>query len=352
MKISRQIAVIGAGISGLACAGALQRAGVEVQLFEKSRRVSGRMSTRRGQGWQCDHGAQHFGVTTAAFRAEVARWEQAGVACLWTPRLHRLDGAGAGGRVAEEPCFVGTPGMTAPAAWLAGPLSVHTESLVDQLQHDARGWQVLCRPLADPTPDSPDLPDLREARFDAVLLALPAPQAAALLQPVATELATLAGGVAMHPCWTLMLRFDVPPALPFDAALVSDGALRWIACDSSKPGRDGTSTWLLHATAAWSQAHLEQDSQQVAAALLAAFYRLGGPVPEAWSAHRWRHANTEGVAPGACLWRAQDGLGLCGDWLNGGTVEGAWLSGVALARQVLGSAAAAPRDAGGDGPEG
>ncbi|MGS0759409.1 NAD/FAD-dependent oxidoreductase, partial [Roseateles sp. GG27B] len=35
-------------------------------------------------------------------------------------------------------------------------------------------------------------------------------------------------------------------------------------------------------------------------------------------------------------WLAQAGLGLCGDWLNGGKVEGAWVSGQQLARQVLG----------------
>jgi len=35
------------------------------------------------------------------------------------------------------------------------------------------------------------------------------------------------------------------------------------------------------------------------------------------------------------VWRAEDGIGLCGDWLNGGRVEGAWLSGHALAHSVL-----------------
>ncbi len=29
------------------------------------------------------------------------------------------------------------------------------------------------------------------------------------------------------------------------------------------------------------------------------------------------------------------GLGRCGDWLNGGKLEGAWLSGRALAEQAL-----------------
>jgi len=38
-----------------------------------------------------------------------------------------------------------------------------------------------------------------------------------------------------------------------------------------------------------------------------------------------------------CWWDAHAGLGLCGDWLHGGKVEGAWLSGRALARCVLGT---------------
>lgn len=232
--------------------------------------------------------------------------------------------------------------MTAPADWLAEPLSVQTGALVDLLQCDPPGWRVRCRPSANPAANPSANPSsLPDARFDAVLLALPAPQAAALLLAVSPELATLAAGAKMRPCWTLMLRFGVPPSLPFDAALLSEGPLRWIANDSSKPGRDGAPTWLLHATAPWSEAHLGQDSQQIAATLLAAFYRLGGPVPETWTAHRWRYAGSEAATPGACLWRAADGLGLCGDWLNGGSVEGAWLSGVALARQVLGSTAAA-----------
>ncbi|HCZ16243.1 MAG TPA: NAD/FAD-dependent oxidoreductase, partial [Candidatus Accumulibacter sp.] len=42
----------GAGIAGLSCATALQQAGLEVSLFDKSRGAGGRMSTRRGDDWQ------------------------------------------------------------------------------------------------------------------------------------------------------------------------------------------------------------------------------------------------------------------------------------------------------------
>ena len=87
MKHTPTIAIIGAGISGLSCASQLQQAGINVTLFDKSRGTGGRMSTRRGEGWQCDHGAQYFTARDPAFRAEVARWQAAGVAAPWQPRL-------------------------------------------------------------------------------------------------------------------------------------------------------------------------------------------------------------------------------------------------------------------------
>ena len=58
MRATPHIAVVGAGIAGLACATTLQQAGVQVSVFDKSRGAGGRMSTRRTDSWQCDHGAQ------------------------------------------------------------------------------------------------------------------------------------------------------------------------------------------------------------------------------------------------------------------------------------------------------
>ena len=138
----------------------------------------------------------------------------------------------------------------------------------------------------------------------------------------------------MRGCWALMLRYDAPVDLPFDAAFVNDGPLRWIARDNSKPGRVRRETWLLHANAEWSEAHLEEDGESAATTLLEAFGQLGGPIPQQWSIHRWRFADTEPVLNDVCAWDPGLGLGLCGDWLNGGKVEGAWLSGHALAKRV------------------
>lgn len=323
MSDAAKIAIIGAGIAGLSCANSLQGAGFVVTIFDKSRGPSGRMSTRRGDGWQCDHGAQYFTARHADFRAEVARWQAAGVAAPWQPRLSVIGGLAEHQPDAGLERFVGTPRMTAPARLLADGLDLRLAATVSGLTRNAEGWRL-------DTGEAGQLPEC----YAAVLLAVPAPQAAPLLQPVAADLASLAAGTLMRGSWALMLRYDNPLALPFDAAFVNRGPLRWLARDSSKPGRLGAETWLLHATAEWSEAHLEAPPEAVAEALLAAFAEIGGPAPAAWSAHRWRYADTASALDRECAWDARLGLGLCGDWLNGGKVEGAWLSGRALGRRV------------------
>ena len=131
-----------------------------------------------------------------------------------------------------------------------------------------------------------------------------------------------------------MLRYAAPVAMPWDGAFINTGPLRWVARDSSKPGRTGPETWLLHASAEWSEAHIEDSADSVTTALLAAFAALGGPAPQAVTAHRWRYADTEPALTLGYWWDDEIRLGLCGDWLSGGKVEGAWLSGMALARQA------------------
>jgi renalase len=330
-----QVAVIGAGIAGLSCAAKLERSRCQVHLFDKSRGPGGRMSTRRADDWQCDHGAQYFTARDSDFRAEVMRWQQEGAAALWSPRLQVIDSNGERRLASSLQRFVGTPRMSSPAALLAAQLPLSTGNTITQLRRtEDGGWNLLSHEhgwLAQ--------------RFDAVMLALPAPQSAALLQTVAQsrqetmqpalcELAAVATNAAMSGCWTLMLRFDVPPALAYDAAFVNHGPLRWICRNNSKPGRSGQETWLLHASPQWSGEHMEHDADSVAALLLQAFAQLNGPAPDAWTAHRWRHALPQPALDHGCIWDPNLGLGLCGDWLNGGKVEGAWLSGRKLALQA------------------
>lgn len=334
------VAIVGAGLAGLSCAQALVQAGHQVHVFDKSRGPSGRMSTRRADDpagpWQCDHGAQYFTARDAAFRAEVARWQQAGVAALWDARLASFDGSNWSTPETPLERFVGTPRMTSPAAWLVQGLQqvgectqTRWQTTVQRLDRQADGWALTSAEHG-----------LHAQRYSAVLLAVPAPQAVPLLQPMAAAGTAVAASARMRGSWAVMVRCPAPVPLPWDGAFINDGPLRWVARDSSKPGRTvppGMETWLLHASPVWSEAHIEDSADAVTGTLLAAFAALGGPSTHLVqaTAHRWRYADTEPALTQGHWWDATACVGMCGDWLNGGKVEGAWLSGQSLAQQVL-----------------
>lgn len=324
-----RIAVIGAGIAGLSCATELERAGIRVTVFDKSRGMGGRMSTRRGDGWQADHGAQYFTARDPQFIREVERWQRAGVADIWPGHIEVLGKAELHRRDDTLKRYVGTPRMSSPARSLAADLEVFSASRVTGLhQHDHR-WHLQFEL------DAPQRDKLQAMPFHAVVLAIPAAQAEPLLAMHARGLAELCSNCSMKPCWAVIAGFEKPSALPFDAAFVNEGPLRWIARDNSKPGRPQAETWVWHATTAWSHDNLDASPDAVVQALSRSFVALGGDRPQSATAHRWLYAEPSGDGHTQGLqWDAALRLGLCGDWLHGGRVEGAWLSGYSLARKI------------------
>jgi predicted NAD/FAD-dependent oxidoreductase len=53
------------------------------------------------------------------------------------------------------------------------------------------------------------------------------------------------------------------------------------------------------------------------------------------SAHRWRYAQAQNPLTDGCLWDRLSTVGICGDWCCGSRIEGAFLSGAAMAGRIL-----------------
>lgn len=334
---SLRVAVVGAGMAGASLARRLADSGHRVALFDKSRGVGGRMATRRVT-WQdptgaardtsFDHGAPGFTARSVGFR----QFAEDAVAQGWLKRWAPEMAPGSYETLEGLTRWVPVPDMPALCRRLQGQIPLTLGRAVDALVRTPQGWRI------------ESAGEVLGEGFDQVVLAMPPAQAAVLLQPHRADWSQLALRVPMQPCWTLMGVADAgaePPS--WEAAWPQRGPLAWIVRNECKPGRDrapGSVHWVVHAMADWSRTHLESPAAEVQAALQAALADwLRQPV--SWrhvAVHRWLYAaspRAEAATPSLCWWDAAHSLGVCGDYLGGAGVEGAWRSAMALADVMI-----------------
>jgi renalase len=343
---SRHFAVVGAGMAGIACARTLVQAGHRVTLFDKAEQVGGRMATVDSAFGSFDSGAQYFTVRDARFARALETVP--GLCKPWSANtvrvLDELGRVAAAGLPAREPHWVPTAGMQSLVGAWATPLQeagrIELQTRVTHIEADAldaKRWQLRSLGPGDEQHVAPG--------FDAVLLAVPAPQARDLL------LASRQSGdfiqldaVQTAPCWTLMLAF--PQAMQanisslgpqWNAARSTHHRVAWLARESSKPGRGAVERWTVQASALWSQEHLQDEAARVEAKLLKAFSEITGirAKPAHTQTRRWHYAQTTQPLGKSHLWHAKSGIGVCGDWCLGHRVEDAFVSGLELALAVL-----------------
>ena len=318
------IAIIGAGIASLSCAARLKALGFQVQLYEKSRGVSGRMSTRNNDDWSGDHGAQYFTARDPLFIDQVNEWINADVAAIWNPRLKVFKANQWQDSTATENRYVGIPAMNSPGKHLAKTLPIEFNQTIDRVAYAQNKWQL----------HSLESGDIHQ-KFDWLVVALPAPQALALTKSIDKSIEKFTIDANMQGCWTVMASFTANLNLPFDAAFINNEIISWISRNNSKPKRTGLETWVIHANPTWSQEWIELDKDEAAKRILDCAKKFGLDCRTAKiSIHRWRYAS--GHTNPIPVFRLHEDLklGFCGDWLNGGRVEGAWLSGNQLACQI------------------
>lgn len=321
-----QVLVVGGGLAGLVCARTLADNGVDVTVVDKGRAPGGRATSRRAEGGRVfDHGAQFFTARSEWLARHAASWERDGVIARWTPRT------AASTRPAGEAWWVGVPDMGALARHLARGLDVRLTQRVETLERSGDSWTASVTREADGT-------QIQHVA-DIVVLALPAAQCSALLDPTST-LAREVAAVVQTPCWATMLAIHGGPPLDRDLFEDREGPIAWAAREGSKPGRtgpEGEERWTLHASTSWSEARLEDSRESVSEALSTMFlaqHGLGDAEVVHASGHRWRFARGRARAALSEA-TANESVLVCGDWLEGARVESALGSGLRAAASIL-----------------
>lgn len=319
----QSIAIIGAGLAGLSCAKRLQAQGFEVRVFEKSRGPSGRMSTRHSDSWSADHGAQYFTARDPLFIEELNTWVNDGVAAAWYPHVNIYEAGQWRESGLSDQRYVGTPAMNSPGKHLAKNIQVKYSQTINHIFRQVNKWIL----------HSAEDGEIKE-QFDWLVIAIPAPQAFVLTNLIDLSISEK-NRFDMFGCWTVMACFTEKQNIPFDAAFINGEIISWISRNNSKPGREGLEVWTIQANPQWSQEWIELDKVEASKHILKCAKQLGLDGQNAQiSVHRWRYAS--GSIESSLGFRLESALnlGLCGDWLHQGRVEGAWLSGHQLANAI------------------
>ncbi|MES2885537.1 MAG: FAD-dependent oxidoreductase [Pseudomonadota bacterium] len=310
-------AVVGAGAAGLTAARMLQARGVAVTVFDKGRKPGGRLATKSTAHGTFDHGVQYLAAEGASLRQSLLAPCSQGHAGTWA--VSSTDDP----LILVRYPLVGVPSNNQIAQCWATGLSVLPEHHVESIRRAAATWQLR-------------LAGQEQWRdFDAVVVTVPQPQLQSLLPELA--LPESLHRIEYAPCWTLMwvpVETDLPELLPFSPA--GHECIGWVAREDSKPGRSGPARYVVHATATWSQRHLEQPAESAAAALQTATAALLGISPQAHftAAHRWRFARVRQSLQLPQLQLAP-GLHYASDGCLGDSVEYAMTSGAAATRALL-----------------
>ncbi|SDD62858.1 NAD(P)/FAD-dependent oxidoreductase [Auraticoccus monumenti] len=306
------VVVVGAGLAGLSAARELSREGVPVVVLDRGRRVGGRMASRRTDGRPVDIGASYLTVSDPGFEAVVTDWERRGLAHPWTDTF-------------DVDAPDGRSRRSGPVRWAAGR---GLRSLVEDLAEGLDVRQVTVEQVDG---------GRHVAGLDAsaVVLAMPDPQARRLLGPSLSAERELLD-VDSEPVLALTAWWGERVWAELDGVFVNDDpVLSWVADDGRRRG-DGAPVLVAHSTPALAREHLDTPDD-AAPAMLRTLARVVGTdvAPETTSVHRWTFARPTGGHGRS--FHLSDGLvGFCGDaWSDKPRVEAAWVSGTALARELV-----------------
>jgi hypothetical protein len=334
------VLIVGAGVAGASAAQSLAAAGWNVTVVDKAARPGGRCATRRiavdaDSPW-FDYGAQYFTARDPDFRAHIEPDLANGALQRWQPAVGVAQLKAGRWQIQASPDererLIGPHGLNLWVRHLfeQADIDVRCKHTLAGLRADGDGWRA---DFVEP---------IRPLRADAVLVTTPAVQAATLLGERAADIAEFHhANDALSPCHSLVVA--APPLAGCDALFVKDGQLSWCADNRHKAGAPASARhrlWTLHAGPEFSAARLEETPESIAAALTKEFAAISGfgiRDMKLVRTHRWRYARPGPTAPRAETRFARSGksLVLAGDWLAGGRVEGAWLSGRAAAQALL-----------------
>ncbi|XP_063797236.1 uncharacterized protein LOC134958505 isoform X2 [Pseudophryne corroboree] len=346
------VAIIGGGISGLVCSARLAQLGItNAIVFDTGKRApGGRCSSRYinidGKLHIFDHAVQFFTVSDPRFAKIVSFMHSKKAVRVWPSRIVQLKSGAKPTEVRNLQTFIGTRGMQSVPECLSSLIhvernkwvsSVHWDPQIKKWKVDDHGWfdylvvahngKCAAKLMADS--GAPQIHSLLKVKFS----------------PVLTPQANI-----MHLCslWVLIIALPRSIAVDYDGAFVEHSDLSWIGNNTSKYSTENQlECWTVISTKSFGAIHkVPQEfipppkEKEVTDLLLNGFAAVTGVnrktlTPCFTKLQLWGAANPLNVLHGEeCVFQSSHNVGICGDWLVSPCVEGAAISGLALAEVI------------------
>ncbi|MGV2829025.1 NAD(P)/FAD-dependent oxidoreductase [Myxosarcina sp. GI1(2024)] len=337
MKIY-DVAIVGAGLSGLTCARQLEQRGYRVIVVEKSRGVGGRVTTRRvGDRLTIDRGLPWLEVQGKETQKSIEQLLQEKIIQPWNGRICQRDRQGNIQPTETKNLYVAPAGIDAIGKYLAQNLTIERQCRIESIQPNSDNtWGLMAKNYY--------------LQAKAVVIAIPAPQALEILKKIenclSAELVNQLRAVKYFPCITVSAgyeersRFNLPPWEVLN--LNYDEKIAKIILNSSKQKLPTQPVFIFHSTPQFAYKYLEvTDLEPVGEQLLA----RAAPLLQSWlkspqwmQVHRWRYAiPSEPLTIRSLATSSPLPLVCCGDWCGGNNLESALNSGMASAEAIASS---------------
>ncbi len=338
--------IIGAGLAGLMCAQLLQNKGYSVLILEKSRRLGGRLATRRIGKTTVDHGLSYFLKQGNYSQQLLEKLKLHNILEVKNPQYYQVENTLE--KITVQPQYFASKGINIIAKYLAEDITIWRSCRVTNILPILQQYWYI---NYESSPDE----STHFVQAKIVVSAIPAPQLLLILQTshldnFSDHFLSNIQKVTYHPCLSIIAGYSQfsPTDIPWEQVkILTDSDLAWVGIESVKRETPSETAVVFHSTPDYAQQFLEYtDLKPVGKALIdRASDLLFSPFksPNWYQVHRWRYAIPEQSVETAYL-ETQTPLPLvaCGDWCLGNInpekswhLEKAMASGIAAAKQIL-----------------
>lgn len=240
--MSKSIAVIGAGVSGISATKALIQAGLQVTLFDQGKTIGGRLGIRTLKeapyiGRNIDVGAAYFTISESLFQEQVGQWIEAKLVKPWVDTFKVFDGKSWSAKSGPMR-YVANKGLKNILFYELDQIRSQINHFQD---HKVNNVEVKNKIYVD------------NKEFDGLVLALPAPQASRLFsdEQIKSELQK----IIFNP--VLVSWFSTEEKLEFDGIFINKNENISLLINEGSKQNDGANICTIYSTHDFAKKEIE-----------------------------------------------------------------------------------------------